>query len=168
MNRILGHCMSRVAAMALLGALAATPACAPGPAFVAVPEPVADTSDGAISFYTRVQRDIETALSAEFPDTHFEQLYARTTSLCPLSDGTYGRIVHLPIYGSRPPVPADSLEHAADVFEKVASRAGFHGRQVMPPDTGFAIRMFAADGSYVTFGSYVASTVSITVGCYRN
>ena len=134
---------------------------------VAMPEPVATTSAGAVEFYTAVQRDVLTALSAEFPGVRFEPKYASTTAGCMLPDGTSGLTVHLPIHGSDRPVPVDELDRAARVFEDTAARAGFHGRHVLPPDIGFAIRMFAADGSYITFGSYVAATVGLTVGCYR-
>lgn len=134
---------------------------------VAMPEPVATTSAGAVEFYTAVQRDVLTALSAEFPGVRFEPKYASTTAGCTLPDGTSGLTVHLPIHGSGRPVPVDELDRAARVFEDTAARAGFHGRHVLPPDTGFAVRMFAADGSYITFGSYVAATVGLTVGCYR-
>lgn len=141
-------------------------ACSPPTIPTALPEPVADTSDGAVEFYRTVQRDVLTALSAEFPDLQFEEKYASTRAECTLREGGPGVVVHLPIYGSARPVPPGELERAATVFETTATRAGFHGRHVMPPDTGFAIRMFAADGSYITFGSYVASTVGLTVGCY--
>ncbi|TWH10558.1 LppA family lipoprotein [Rhodococcus rhodochrous] len=134
---------------------------------VAMPEPVATTSAGAVEFYTAVQRDVLTALSAEFPGVRFEPKYASTTAGCTLPDGTSGLTVHLPIHGSGRPVPVNELDRAARVFEDTAARAGFHGRHVLPPDTGFAVRMFAADGSYITFGSYVAATVGLTVGCYR-
>ena len=134
---------------------------------VAMPEPVATTSAGAVEFYTAVQRDVLTALSAEFPEVRFEPKYASTTAGCTLPDGTSGVTVHLPIHGSGRPVPVGELDRAARVFENIAARAGFHGRHVLPPDTGFALRMFAADGSYITFGSYVAATVGLTVGCYR-
>ncbi|KSZ58858.1 hypothetical protein Z045_09520 [Rhodococcus pyridinivorans KG-16] len=134
---------------------------------VAMPEPVATTSAGAVEFYTAVQRDVLTALSAEFPGVRFEPKYASTTAGCTLPDGTSGLTVHLPIHGSGRPVPVDELDRAARVFEDTAARAGFHGRHVLPPDTGFAVRMFASDGSYITFGSYVAATVGLTVGCYR-
>ncbi|QXF80960.1 hypothetical protein HBA53_07805 [Rhodococcus pyridinivorans] len=133
---------------------------------VAMPEPVATTSAGAVEFYTAVQRDVLTALSAEFPSVRFEPKYASTTAGCTLPDGTSGLTVHLPIHGSGRPVPIDELDRAARVFEDTAARAGFHGRHVLPPDTGLAVRMFAADGSYITFGSYVAATVGLTVGCY--
>ncbi|APE08347.1 MULTISPECIES: LppA family lipoprotein [unclassified Rhodococcus (in: high G+C Gram-positive bacteria)] len=133
---------------------------------VAMPEPVATTSVGAVEFYTAVQRDVLTALSAEFPSVRFEPKYASTTAGCTLPDGTSGLTVHLPIHGSGRPVPVDELDRAARVFEDTAARAGFHGRHVLPPDTGLAVRMFAADGSYITFGSYVAATVGLTVGCY--
>ena len=134
---------------------------------VAMPEPVATTSTGAVEFYTAVQRDVLTALSAEFPGVRFEPKYASTTAGCTLPDGTSGLTVHLPTHGSGRPVPVDELDRAARVFEDTAARAGFHGRHVLPPDIGFAIRMFAADDSYITFGSYVAATVGLTVGCYR-
>ena len=134
---------------------------------VAMPEPVATTSAGAVEFYTAVQRAVLTALSAEFPGVRFEPKYASTTAGCTLPDGTSGLTVHLPIHGSGRPVPVAELDRAARVFEDTAARAGFHGRHVLPPDTGFAVRMFAADGSYITFGSYVAATVGLTVGCYR-
>ncbi|WP_213931810.1 LppA family lipoprotein [Rhodococcus sp. B50] len=134
---------------------------------VAMPEPVAATSAGAVEFYTAVQRDVLTALSAEFPGVRFEPKYASTTAGCTLPDGASGVTVHLPIHGSGRPVPVDELDRAARVFEHTAARAGFHGRHILPPDTGFAVRMFAADGSYITFGSYVAASVGLTVGCYR-
>ncbi|MEE2034665.1 LppA family lipoprotein [Rhodococcus chondri] len=151
----------------VLVALAAA-ACMKAPVPLAVPEPVASTSAGAVEFYTRVQRDVLAALSAEFPELRFGQRYARTDASCRLDDGTTGTVVHLPIHGSDSPVPPDRLERAAELFEQTAARAGFHGRQLLPPDTGFAIRLFAADGSYVTFGSYVAATVGLSVGCYRD
>lgn len=152
---------------ALLAVLAATSGCGQRPVPVAKPEPVASTSRGAVEFYSGVQRDILTALSAEFPGLHFTPRFARSATACTLPDDTVGTLVHLPIYGSEVPVPADALSRAADVFEKVAARAGFHEPLVMPPDVGFAFRMFAADGSYITFGSYIASTVALTTGCYR-
>ncbi|SUE17266.1 Uncharacterised protein [Rhodococcus gordoniae] len=134
---------------------------------VAMPEPIAATSAGAVEYYTAVQRDVLTALSAEFPGVRFEQKYSSTTAGCTLPDGTSGLTVHLPIHGSARPVPVDELDRAAGIFEDTAARAGFHGRHVLPPDTGLALRMFAADGSYITFGSYLAATVGLTVGCYR-
>jgi len=152
---------------ALIAVLATLSGCAPRPVPVAKPEPVASTSGGAVEFYSGVQRDILTALSAEFPGLHFTQRFARSASACTLPDNTVGTLVHLPIFGSDVPVPADALSRAAAVFEKVAARAGFHEPLVLPPDVGFAFRMFAEDGSYVTFGSYVASTVAVTTGCYR-
>ncbi|MEU5841776.1 LppA family lipoprotein [Rhodococcus sp. NPDC047139] len=151
--------------VALLSPAAA--GCASTVAAIAKPEPVATTSAGAVEFYTAVQRDVLTALSAEFPGVRFEPKYAGTTAGCTLPDGTSGVTAHLPIHGSGRPVPVDELDRAATVFENTAARAGFHGRYVLPPDTGFALRMFAADGSYITFGSYVAATVGLTVGCYR-
>jgi hypothetical protein len=143
-------------------------ACVQGAVPVAVPEPVASTSAGAVEFYTRVQQDVIAALSAEFPELEFTRKYGSTNAGCRLGDGTTGTVVHLPIHGSDRPVPADRLDRAAELFEQTVTRAGFHGRQLLPPDTGFAIRMFAADGSYVTFGSYVAATVGLSVGCYRD
>jgi len=134
---------------------------------VPMPEPVATTSAGAVEFYTAVQRDVLTVLSAEFPGVRFEPRYDGTTAGCVLRDGTRGVTVHLPIHGSSRPVPVDELDRAAELFEETASRAGFHGRLVLPPDTGFTLRMFAADGSYITFGSYTAAVVGLTVGCYR-
>jgi len=131
------------------------------------PAPVAATSTGAVEFYTAVHRDVLTALSAEFPELAFEPRYASTTAGCTLPDGTAGVTVHLPIQGSDAPVPVAELDRAAAVFERTAARAGFRDRQVLPPDTGFTIRLFAADGSYITFGSYIAATVGLTVGCYR-
>ncbi|TCN56048.1 putative LppA-like lipoprotein [Rhodococcus sp. SMB37] len=133
----------------------------------AVPEPVADSTDAAVEYYLQVQRDVVDALSEEFPDLEFSEKYARTNAGCTLADGTYGMSVHLPIQGSSNPVPVADLQRAADLFERTAADAGFHGRQVLPPDTGFSMRMFAADGSYITFGSYVAAIVGLTVGCYR-
>lgn len=159
-----GAAWGTFAAVLVAGSLSA---CSAPVVPVAIPEPVATTSAGAVDFYTAVHRDVLTALSAEFPDLDFEQKYASTSAHCALRDGTPGVVVHLPIHGSAAPVPAGELERAAAVFEKAASRAGFHGRHVMPPDTGFALRMFAGDGSYITFGSYVAATVGLTVGCYR-
>lgn len=156
-----------IRAAVLLAVLVALPACGPRPVPVAKPEPVASTSRGAVAFYTGAQRTVLTALSAEFPDLHFTPRFARTSTACTLSDGAVGVLVHLPIYGSEVPVPADALSRAAAVVEKVAARSGFHEPLVMPPDVGFAFRMFAADGSYITFGSYVASTVALTTGCYR-
>ncbi len=156
---------SRLGASVVLPAALA--ACTTTVTPVAMPEPVATTSAGAVEFYTAVQRDVLTALSAEFPGVRFEPKYASTTAGCTLPDGTSGLTVHLPIHGSGRPVPVDELDRAARVFEDTAARAGFHGRHVLPPDTGFAVRMFAADGSYITFGSYVAATVGLTVGCYR-
>lgn len=133
----------------------------------AVPEPVADTSAAAVEYYLQVQRDVMDILSDEFPGLEFSEKYARTNAGCTLSDGTHGMSVHLPIHGSSSPVPVADLQRAADLFERTAAGAGFHGRQVLPPDTGFSMRMFAADGSYITFGSYVAAIVGLTVGCYR-
>lgn len=152
---------------ALIAVLAALSGCGPRPVPVAKPEPVASTSRGAVEFYSGVQHDILTALSAEFPGVRFTQRFARSSAGCTLPDGAAGTLVHLPIYGSDMPVPADALSRASAVFEKVAARAGFHEPLVMPPDVGFAFRMFAEDGSYITFGSYVASTVAVTTGCYR-
>lgn len=157
---------SRLGASVVLSA-ALLAACTTTVTPVAMPEPVATTSAGAVEFYTAVQRDVLTALSAEFPGVRFEPKYASTTAGCTLPDGTSGLTVHLPIHGSGRPVPVDELDRAARVFEDTAARAGFHGRHVLPPDTGFAVRMFASDGSYITFGSYVAATVGLTVGCYR-
>lgn len=90
---------------------------------VAMPEPVATTSAGAVEFYTAVQRDVLTALSAEFPGVRFEPKYASTTAGCTLPDGTSGLTVHLPIHGSGRPVPVDELDRAARVFEDTAARA---------------------------------------------
>ncbi len=169
MTRIIGDREQRAGIVmgALIAVLLTLPGCAPRPVPVAKPAPVATTSRGAVEFYSGVQRDILTALSAEFPGVRFTQRFARSSASCTLPDHTVGTLVHLPIYGSEVPVPADALSRAAAVFEKVAARAGFHEPLVMPPDVGFAFRMFAEDGSYITFGSYVASTVAVTTGCYR-
>ncbi|HET8994847.1 MULTISPECIES: LppA family lipoprotein [unclassified Rhodococcus (in: high G+C Gram-positive bacteria)] len=156
---VLHVCIAAAALLTTTGCATASPR--------AVPEPVADDSGAAVEYYLQVQHDVMDALSEEFPDLEFSEKYARTNAGCTLADGTHGMSVHLPIQGSSQPVPVADLQRAADLFERTAARAGFHGRHVLPPDTGFSMRMFAADGSYITFGSYVAAIVGLTVGCYR-
>src|SRR5690606_25984259 len=64
----------------------AVSACAKGSVPVAVPEPVASTSTGAVEFYTRVQQDVIAALSAEFPELEFTRKYGSTNAGCRLGD----------------------------------------------------------------------------------
>ncbi|MBC2590890.1 MULTISPECIES: LppA family lipoprotein [Rhodococcus] len=140
--------------------------CAGGPVPVAVPEPVAADRAGAVEYYTRVQRDAMAALSDAFPEMQFRQSDPATTAYCELPDGSAGTTVFLPIHLSDRPVPPGQLERAARVFEESLAGTGFRGARSLPVETGLQIRMFAADGSSISFGSYLAVTVGLTVGCY--
>lgn len=140
--------------------------CAGGPFPVAVPEPVAADRAGAVEYYTRVRHDATAALSRAFPEMQFRQSTRGTTGYCELPDGSAGTTVFLPALLSDRPVPAGQLERAARVFEESLVGSGFHGSRSIPVGTGLEIRMFAADGSVIAFGSNLAATVGLTVGCY--
>lgn len=147
-----------VSMLALAGCGTVTP--------IAVPEPVAANADGALDYYTRVYRDTMTALSTEFPQLRFVAHDDGHSGECVRPDGSRGTAHYLGIHISAANPGPEELPRAVAVFEGIARRAGFSGRMPLPADTGVRLRMFAADGSYITFRSVLATVVALRVGCY--
>lgn len=157
--------MKRAARAALLALLMATTACASVDA-VAVPEPVAADSDGAIAHYLRVLDDITSTMSEVYPELVFHNRTERTSGHCTTRDGGPGRMVFLPIRASDEVLTDTQRGIVEGLFEVRVRAAGFHTKVVMSHSPRPVLRLFASDGSFVTLNGDRSAIVSLTIGCH--